>query len=283
MGGINANANYHDQKKLMALQLRNQKELNEYNQQLAMKFWEDTNYNAQREQMEKAGLNVGLMYGGQGQGGQTMNMGGNASIGSIEGRNGLSGMSMQIGADVALKMAQAKNIEAQTKKLEGVDTEEARTRIDDLLQGIENKKAQEQLIKAEILIREQDYEKAISEVQILRNDAQISENTIWDKVMLIRRQAVRLELENALTIAETKLSNAKTLLTNEQKRAISVELAQEWERLSNQLDQIGTEKHRNAINEFTAKVNAELGRGNLELRKSELGANVVNGLLKKRK
>ena len=110
-----------------------------------MQYWEDTNYQAQREQMEKAGLNVGLMYGGQGQGGQTMNPGGSASGGSIEGRNGLSGMGMQIGADVALKMAQAKNIEAQTKKLEGVDTDEARTRIDDLLQGITNKKAQEQL------------------------------------------------------------------------------------------------------------------------------------------
>ena len=110
MGGINANANYHDQKKLMNLQLKNQKELNDYNQQLAMKYWEDTNYYAQREQMEKAGLNVGLMYGGQGQGGQTINPGGSASGGSIEGRNGLSGMGMQIGADVALKMAQAKNI-----------------------------------------------------------------------------------------------------------------------------------------------------------------------------
>ena len=127
MGGMSADANYHDQKKLMNLQLSNQKELNEYNQQLAMKFWEDTNYNAQREQMEKAGLNVGLMYGGQGQGGQTMNLGGNASGGSIEGRNGLSGMGMQIGADVALKIAQTKNIQAHTKKIEGVDTEEART------------------------------------------------------------------------------------------------------------------------------------------------------------
>ena len=48
---------------------------------------------------------------------------------------------MQIGADVALKIAQAKNIQAQTKKLEGVDTKEARTRIDDLLQGITNKKS----------------------------------------------------------------------------------------------------------------------------------------------
>ena len=73
--------------------------------------------------------------------------------------------------------------------------------------------------------------------------------------MLIRRQAVGQELEDVLTEAETKHTNAKTLLTNEQKRAISVELAQEWERLSNQLEQIGTEKHRNAINEFTAKAN----------------------------
>ena len=95
IGGINADANYHDQKKLMNLQLSNQKELNEYNQQLAMKFWEDTNYNAQREQMEKAGLNVGLMYGGQGQGGQTMNPGGSASGGNIEGRNGLSGLHIE--------------------------------------------------------------------------------------------------------------------------------------------------------------------------------------------
>ena len=98
--------------------------------------------------------------------------------------------------------------------------------------------------------------------------------------MLIRRQEEGQELENVLTKAETKLTNAKTLLTNEQNRAISIELAQEWERLSNELEQIGTEVHRNAINEFTAKVNAELGQGNLELRKLELGANVVNGLLK---
>ena len=34
--------------------------------------------------MEKAGLNVGLMYGGQGQGGQIMNPGGSASGGNID-------------------------------------------------------------------------------------------------------------------------------------------------------------------------------------------------------
>ena len=45
-------------------QVRSQKELMEFGSKLAYENWLKTNYNAQRGQLEKAGLNVGLMYNG---------------------------------------------------------------------------------------------------------------------------------------------------------------------------------------------------------------------------
>ena len=50
---------------LMELQHKNQRNLNEQGQQLAL------DYSAQRDALKKAGLNVGMMYGGQGAGGRT--------------------------------------------------------------------------------------------------------------------------------------------------------------------------------------------------------------------
>ena len=65
------------QDKLQKQQIEGLKEMGKFNQQLAMETWEKTNYAAQRKQLEKAGLNVGLMYQGSGQGGTTS--GGTAS------------------------------------------------------------------------------------------------------------------------------------------------------------------------------------------------------------
>ena len=59
------------QEKLQELAMKGQKEMSEFNQGLAIDTWEKTNAAAQRKQLEKAGLNVGLMYGGPGGGGRT--------------------------------------------------------------------------------------------------------------------------------------------------------------------------------------------------------------------
>ena len=51
-------------------QVKDQKGLMEHGANLAYRNWLRTNYSAQREQLEKAGMNVGLMYSQGGQGGQ---------------------------------------------------------------------------------------------------------------------------------------------------------------------------------------------------------------------
>ena len=48
------------------------KDMADYMHNKQMDLWNKTNYPAQVEQMRKAGLNIGLMYNGQGQGGQTL-------------------------------------------------------------------------------------------------------------------------------------------------------------------------------------------------------------------
>ena len=45
--------------------------MTKFNKDMQLELWNDTNYKAQREQIEKAGLNVGLMYGMGGGGSAT--------------------------------------------------------------------------------------------------------------------------------------------------------------------------------------------------------------------
>lgn len=101
------------QKELMDIQMKNQQQLNAEAYQRSLDYWDKTNYNAQVGQMEKAGLNVGLMYGGQGGGGQTMGV----SAGSAAGGNASMDIPMDIGAmaNLALLKAQKENIEADTE------------------------------------------------------------------------------------------------------------------------------------------------------------------------
>jgi hypothetical protein len=117
---------------LMDKQMQNQMALNKQMQEIQMQNWEKTNYLPQRLQMEKAGLNVGLMYGGSGSGGATM---GGGSGGSASGGQNVAN-AMEIGVNAQQNLAQLELIKAQTEKLkaeatkiEGVDTDLTRTQI----------------------------------------------------------------------------------------------------------------------------------------------------------
>lgn len=106
---------YHQQKRLQKLQIRGDKELGLFNQKLALDTWDKTNYEAQREHMEKAGLNVGLMYGGAGAGATTSGgSAGNVTGGNAPAGGGEVGMGMQLGMQMQLLKAQKENIEADT-------------------------------------------------------------------------------------------------------------------------------------------------------------------------
>lgn len=148
LGEVNDRRQIRQQEKLQRMQIEGQKEMGQYNQQLALDMWDKTNYAAQVAQMQKAGLSVGLMYGNGGAGGTTQTPTGNVSGGTAAGHSGEVGMGMQLGLQAAMQEAQIENVKADTevKKKEAGEKlgtpEKAITDIDATKADIELKKQQ---------------------------------------------------------------------------------------------------------------------------------------------
>ena len=92
-----------------ARELRGQRKALAQQNEEAMDIWEKTNYKAQMEQLKKAGLNPGLIYGMGGAGGT---LGGSSA--TAQGAAGTGGMDIAGAAQIALLNAQRENIEADT-------------------------------------------------------------------------------------------------------------------------------------------------------------------------
>jgi len=207
LGGIERKKQLEQQQKLQNMEIAGQKQMGIFNREQQMKLWEDTNYGAQVQQLKKAGLNPGLLYGKGGPGGIT-----NASPGSISGGQAspttpASGMGMMMG-QAAMQAAQIRNLDANTKLTEveagkkaGVDTKLGETQISSLLQGIESAKSKQALtevetalasIKEHIAGATQNIEisKIIHGAEIVANDAEISTATKEDKIRQIKAEAI---------------------------------------------------------------------------------------------
>lgn len=135
------------QQKLQNLEIQGNKQMVDYNMNKQLQMWKDTSYSAQREQMEKAGLNPALMYGIGGGGGQTTGQ----STGTVKGGDAPKGggeamgaMGIMSNAQLALMNAQKENIEADTKnKLADVPVKGAT--VPNIEANTENTKAQTKL------------------------------------------------------------------------------------------------------------------------------------------
>lgn len=290
LGNTRRQQQYGDQVKLMEIQQRNQMELNKQGAQLARENWDYTNYENQVNHMENAGLNVGLMYGGSGAGGTlSSGSGGSASGGNAptpENSLGLMGIGLQQMANQnALTKAQIENINADTNKKEveanklaGADTENtiantALTKMNTENAELQNKLQSQSLeTTLDTIIANRD--KAVAESAIAMNNANVDLSTKEAKIKKINSEAINEAFKLTLMQSDTNLNNEKA-------RAITQELAQEWERLSIELDKVGIGKMQNAIQEFTAKVNARLGTQNLQMRRIEAGLNTASSILKK--
>lgn len=113
MGAINDKRQLAQQGALNQQQVAAQKDLMQANLRNQMALWDATNYSAQKQQMEKAGLNPALMYGMSGGGGATAaaGTGGSVSGGSAQQNPGEMAMALNL----QLLRAQKENIEADTK------------------------------------------------------------------------------------------------------------------------------------------------------------------------
>lgn len=103
------------------------KEMADYNKNIALDMFNKTGVEAQLRQIENAGLNAGLMYSKGAGGGTTQSNAGNVQATSGKSEVGQNiGMALSLAnmeADKKLKEAQARNLNVDSDKKEGVDTE----------------------------------------------------------------------------------------------------------------------------------------------------------------
>lgn len=266
-GGIDRQSQYNQQKKLQALQIKGQKEMSEYNRQLSMKMWEDTNYGPQVEQMKKAGINPALLYAKGGAGGMLANPSGSVSGGiASEGQATKSmnaGMAMniaQMDAQRKLTEAQTKNVEADTAKKTGVDTENVAQTTDNLRQDYELKKLDIAMKNIENYEKQATQEdrmeyiefqtgKAMRELETATAEGKIATETVQAKIKTIREKAIGAVLENALTQAQTGNTKQSTVESKAKVQQIAANIAQGWESLNQ-----GDRKIK--IEGFKAEINA---------------------------
>ena len=194
--GKRAKKQHNRQKELMGIQLGNQQELNKQGQELQMKTWRDTGYEAQMKMMKDAGLNPGLMYGMSGGGGQTT---GSQGGGSAQGGNSHAPMDIGASVQAGLMLAQASKLKAETKEIEG------RTGLQ------ENQKSK---LNAETV-------KLTEESIKLDMENDVKWKTLDDEVKKIKMEALNEELNNQLL----KLNKE---LTEEQTRELSHRIWQNW-------------------------------------------------------
>lgn len=225
MGLITANYNDSRQRKMNADLIRQQmeggKEMGRFNQQMALDMWEKTGFEAQRKQMERAGLNPGLMYGGTGSGGTTQ--GGQATMpssSSAPAGGGEIGMGLSMAMQMAMMQAQIENTKANTAKTEA-ETPKVGAEQQNVEQDTALKLQQTGNAALDGLIKH--YEAKIKEVEM-----NIVRDTEADSVEAIRNanditeQQIRTARVGAEIAEGTKDEIIKQLNTNSKEQALRI-------------------------------------------------------------
>ena len=219
------------------------KDLAMFNQNLALETWEKTGAEAQRKQLEKAGLSVGLMYGKGGAGGTTQ--GGSAGSVSAAGVSAQNSMGMGL-----LQMAQLKNIEADTNKknveankIGGVDTQETAQRVQESMARIESIK--QNVKNAETQNTISQYEAEIKKVQagFATESQEATIEQLKQSTKKLAEETLNQQIENKVDsataddlIKQAKLTMIGTSLMNEltrEKAITQVAMTEEtWGRIN---------------------------------------------------
>ncbi|WVR22123.1 MAG: DNA pilot protein [Malazfec virus 3] len=211
---------------------------------LSMKKWRETNYKAQMEEMRKAGLNPGLMYGtGGGQGGQSTVA--TASRGSGENitpqMNATAGMGIglqaqQTQAQIDLLKAETEKTKTEAKKIGGVDTELTQSTIGKVIADTTNTEAKTKLTNVETNIQKieeyyrtdklsEELSKIIAETHKLHSETYISQQSAESIIREAKAKAIGQEVLNELNVSRIRLTEA-------QEKQVREAVAQKWEEIS---------------------------------------------------
>ncbi len=271
MGGIfglnNSSEQMSNQKYLMGLQHKYNEESADYAQGRAYDMWLKTNYPAQVEQMEKAGLNPALMYGmGAGGGGTISGAQGQGTSQptdrSIEMKMRGQEMGLQLAnlaSQIKLNESQANKNNAEAEKTAGVDTKLAENTIENLISQTKNEKDRNILIWADKRLKE-----ATAEMQEASAKLASGQNEkVGYEIKLITKGLDKMEaemkglsLDNELKektmkskIEEAEMSvkalmnsilvgNSQIRLNNQEAEAITDKVMQDWQRIAQQWNKL---------------------------------------------
>lgn len=231
--GHNDRRQLRQQQALLEQQYKIDNRMADQNFARQLQFWNATNYSAQVEQLKKAGLNPAMLYSKGGPGGVTGQQA--AHVGSATApAGGMEVMQMMMNkANIDLIRAQTEKTKAETTAV-APSIEKTKTETASITQGIENQKAVKELTDVQASIaRVQDFVagktqnlqisymmKIVAQAQetldILENDAQISEQTVNEKMELIKMEVINAYLNALKTKQDTEKSKAE--ITNMQEQ-----------------------------------------------------------------
>lgn len=233
----------NNQKQLMDIQARNQKQLNQHGHDLQKDMWDYTNYGNQMKHIKDAGLSAGLIYGGSGAGGSTT---GSQSGGSATGGQAptpqqmpmdimAGGQALLTAANIELMKSQAKKNEAEADSIRGVEgtqgetqIQEGKTRIDKLIAETKTEEekrhltlAQNRLATTQAALAAGQHDKVEQEIRNLQEQLRGIEfnNEVNEATKNEQIDAIGAELMNTLS---------KTNLQDEQARQIWHSILQQW-------------------------------------------------------
>lgn len=231
-----------------------------------LKLFNATGYEAQVEQMKKAGINPALIYSKGGGQGSTATTGGGVNAPQAQQQMGLmNGMQMAAQmASIELMKAQADKAQADADKTRGADTDNTVANT-----GLTN--TNKIIAEAEAKIKSQTTEEAIATIGLaMQNAAQeleskvrnnsINQETYEEQIKQIETNLIKTGLENAMLKQNTKKSIAEI-------NQITNSIAQKW--LSLKID---------AGNARTNQQNAITQSGRLEWDKEINDVSKMTGL-----
>ena len=236
----------------------------EYERNLQM--WKDTNYGAQKNEMEKAGLSAGLMYGnGGGQAASTA--GGNATQPSAPKTNPVEAALQQQSLGLQLKQIEAQNrlanaeatkTIAEANKIAGVDTEGAK--LDNEWKKVENRiqLSRENIEASNVTAAEANAQKAVAEWNSAVIQAEIDADTKVVKTQTIIEGLANMRKEGALMVANRELSEKQKEKVEKEVKYMFYELY--TKRMSAEASkELAKATYEKVKNEY------ELGQGHLSL------------------
>ena len=259
----NSSEQMSNQKYLMELQHKYNEESATYAQGRAYDMWLKTNYPAQVEQMEKAGLNPALMYGmGTGGGGTVSGAQGQGTSQptdrSIEMKMKGQEMGLQLAnlaSQIKLNESQANKNNAEAEKTAGIDTKLAENTIDNLISQTKNEKDRNVLIWADKRLKEattdmqeataklmsgqnekinyeiksmiKGLEKMEKEIKGLSLDNELKEKTMKSKIE--EAEMTVKALMNSILVG-----NSQIRLNNQNAEAITDKVMQDWQSVAQQ-------------------------------------------------